>query len=186
MKKVFFIIIVALLSICSISASENESYFLPGVDVDFSSHIYGETTMLFGYPTLGGAWDMGVQVDTVNISMYLRYNHLFRPLGSATGRLVIAEEMCEEGLSFKVKIYEMGRFNVKIGINTGWYQQFLMLQSNPGVYNLVHNGVVLRPECSIGWRVAGWWNVELGFFFQTPLYPVYEDYEGWGVFVKVV
>lgn len=186
MKKIFIVILVVF-SLFPLFAQENsDSYFLPDPEVNFSSHLYGETVMLYGYPTIGGGWDMGLQVDTVNISMFLRYDHIFRPLGSSTGKLFIAEEKFEEGLSFKVKIYELGRFNVNLGINTSWYQQYLMLSSNPGVYNLVHNGVMLRPECSIGWRAIGWWTLELGFFYQTPIYPLYEDYKGWGMFIKVV
>ena len=186
MKKIIVFIII-LLSLFPLFAKESgNEYFLPDVKVDFSTHLYGESVMLYGYPTLGGALDIGVQVDTVNIATYLRYNHIYKPLGSSTGRLYIAEEMLEEGLSFKVRIYERGRFNVKIGINTGWYQQFLMLNSNPGIYNLVHNGIMVRPECSIGWRAAGWWTVELGFFYQSPLYPAYEEYGGWGIFLRVL
>ena len=94
--------------------------------------------------------------------------------------------MGELGLSFKVRLYELGRFNVSLGINTGWYQQWIMLRSNAGIYNLVHNGLMIRPECSIGWRLAGGWNVELGFFYQSPLYPFYDGYQGWGVQVKLV
>ena len=86
----------------------------------------------------------------------------------------------------KIKIYELGRFNVNIGINTAWYQQWIMLQSSSGTYNLAHNGLLIRPEASIGWRAVGWWTVELGLFYQTPLYPVYDGYRGWGFFVKLV
>ena len=186
MKMILALIIVIISLFPLYSSQSKDEYFLEDVKVGFSSHLYGETVMLYGYPTVGGTWDIGVTADSVNIAAYLRYDHIFRPLGSSTGKLCIAEEKCEEGLSFKVRIYERGRFNVNLGINTGWYQQFLMLQSNPGVYNLVHNGIMLRPECSIGWRVVGWWNVELGFFYQTPLYPLYDDYQGWGVFIKVV
>lgn len=154
--------------------------------VSASSHLYGETVMLYGYPTVGGTWDFGLRVDTVAISMYTRYLHFFRPLGSVTGRLAVAEEMTEMGLSFKVKLYELGKFNASIGINTGWYQQWLMFGSNAGTYNMINNGMMVRPEVSIGWNFISWWNVELGLFFQTPLYPSYEGYSGIGAYLKIV
>lgn len=116
------------------------------LDIHFASHLYLETTMLYGFPTLGAVWDFGIGVDTVTIAAYLRYNHFFQPLGSDTGNLYIAEEMSEIGLSFKVRIYELGRFNVNLGINSGWYQQWLMYVSSDNTYNMVHNGLMLRPE----------------------------------------
>ncbi|MGN0907751.1 MAG: hypothetical protein ACI4NM_11440, partial [Bullifex sp.] len=177
------ILVLCMVLSCSLFAGD---YFRADMDVSLSSHAYVETVMLFGYPTVGGTWDMGIRVDTVTISAYLRYAHLFRPLGSDTGRLAVAEELGEAGLSFKVKTYELGRFSVSLGINTGWYQQWLMLSSNPGVYNLVHNGLMIRPEGSLGWRVAGSWTMELGLFYQTPLYPAYDGYSGWGAFLRLV
>ena len=155
------------------------------LDIHFSSHIYVDSTMLYGYPTIGVTWDAGIGIDTVTIAAYLRYTHFFKPLGSETGNLYIAEEMGEVGLSFKVRTYELGRFNVNLGINTGWYQQWLMYVSSNNTYNLVNNGMIIRPEASIGWNWIGRWNMELGVFYQTPLYPSYEGYEGWGVFVKI-
>lgn len=156
------------------------------LNINFASHLYTDTTMLYGYPTLGVTWDMGINVDTVTIAAYLRYSHFFKPLGSTTGRLAVAEEFGEAGISFKVRIYELGRFNVNIGINTSWYQQWLMLASNIGTYNLVNNGLMIRPEASIGWNWVGWWTMELGLFYQTPLYPSYKGYQGWGVYIKIV
>ena len=68
MKKIFIVILVVF-SLFPLFAQENsDSYFLPDPEVNFSSHLYGETVMLYGYPTIGGGWDMGLQVDTVNIS----------------------------------------------------------------------------------------------------------------------
>ena len=72
MKKIIVFIII-LLSLFPLFAKESgNEYFLPDVKVDFSTHLYGESVMLYGYPTLGGALDIGVQVDTVNIATYLR------------------------------------------------------------------------------------------------------------------
>lgn len=155
------------------------------LDIHFTTHIYVETAMIHGFPALGGTWDIGIGVDTVTISLYARFLHFFRPMGSDTGNLYIGEEMSEVGLSFKVRAYELGRFNVNLGINTGWYQQWLMHYASNNTYNMVNNGVMLRPEASIGWNWLGRWNMELGFFYQTPLYPAYEGYQAWGVFVKI-
>lgn len=168
------------------SKKESDEYFRKDAQIDFASHVYVDTTMLYGYPTIGAAWDIGIQIDTITISAYLRYGHFFRPLGSDTGKLAVAEEFGEAGLSMKVKLYELSRFSVSLGINTGWYQQWLMLGSNAGTYNLVHNGLMIRPEASIGWRFIGWWRMELGVFYQTPLYPPYDEYQGWGCFIKII
>ena len=156
------------------------------LDIYFASHLYMDTTMLYGYPTIGATWDIGLGVDTVTIAAYVKYAHFFKPLGSGTGNLYIAEEMTEIGLSFKVRAYELGRFNVSFGINTGWYQQWLMHYSSANTYSLVNNGLMIRPEASIGWNWIGRWNMEIGLFYQTPLYPTYEGYNGWGVFIKLV
>ena len=87
--KRFLVIVLLVLSIANLFASNLEGK--EKADVSFSSHIYGESVMLFGYPTLGGAWDNGITIDSVTIAAYIRYSHLFRPLGSTTGKLVIAE-----------------------------------------------------------------------------------------------
>ncbi len=163
-----------------------DDYFRKDVDIKFISHVYVDTAMLFGYPTIGASWDIGIKIDTVSIAAYLRFGHFFKPLGSSTGKFAAAEELGEAGLSMKIRIYELGRFNVNLGINTAWYQQWIMLSSNTGTYNLAHNGLMIRPEASIGWRAVGWWNIELGIFYQTPLYPAYDGYKGWGCFIKLI
>ena len=180
MKKLLAIVLLFVLALPLFAIDNNEK-----LDVKLKSHIYLDSVMLYGYPTLGGTFDLGLNIDTVSISAYLRFEHLFRPMGSNTGKLVVAEEMGELGLSFKVRVYELSRFNVSLGINTGWYQQWIMLSSNAGIYNLVHNCIMIRPECNIGWRLIGKWNIELGLFYQTPLYPSYSGYQGWGVQVKL-
>ena len=180
MKKILVILLLFILILPIFAKDDKER-----TDVHLAAHLYGDAVMLYGYPAVGGAFDIGLNIDTVSIATYLRFEHLFRPQGSNTGKLVVAEEMGELGLSFKVRLYELGRFNVSLGINTGWYQQWVMLGSNAGIYNLVHNGVIVRPECNIGWRILGQWYMELGFFYQTPLYPFYNGYQGWGVQVKL-
>lgn len=204
MRKIIMILCLLLLSASllsaadiiqpeSVSLSEGErlrpildDYFRKDVDIKFISHLYIDTAMLFGYPTIGASWDIGIKIDTVSIAAYLRFGHFFKPLGSDTGKFAAAEELGEAGLSMKIRIYELGRFNVNLGINTAWYQQWIMLASNTGTYNLAHNGLMIRPEASIGWRAVGWWNVELGIFYQTPLYPAYDGYKGWGCFIKII
>ncbi len=204
MKKLFVLLIISLSFASQVFASEVtpntssqlsdsekirpllDDYFKKDIDIRFISHFYIDTAMLFGYPTVGATWDMGIKIDTVSIAAYLRFGHFFKPLGSGTGKFAAAEELGEAGLSMKIRIYELGRFNVNLGINTAWYQQWVMLASNTGTYNLAHNGLLIRPEASIGWRAVGWWNIELGIFYQTPLYPAYDGYMGWGCFVKIV
>lgn len=204
MKKLIILLIILVSSISLVSASEVlpsmdsqisdseklrpllDDYFKKDVDIKFISHLYVDTAMLFGYPTVGATWDMGIKIDTVSIAAYLRFGHFFKPLGSNTGKFAAAEELGEAGLSMKIRIYELGRFNVNLGINTAWYQQWVMLSSNAGTYNLANNGLLIRPEASIGWRAVGWWNIELGLFYQTPLYPAYDGYRGWGCFIKII
>lgn len=198
MKRIIVILLLSILSLSlvfssSFTADEKAEikamiaeYGNEKEDIDYRWHLSLDTAMIHGYPTLGVIGEYGAAFDTVSISLYLRYEHFFKPLGSATGNLAVAEEYGESGINMKIRIYELGRFNVNIGINTAWYQQWLMLRSNSGTYNLAHNGLLIRPEASIGWRVFGNWNVELGFFYQTPLYPSYDGYQGWGCFVKVL
>ena len=112
MKKILAVVIIIISLMPLYSIQRNNEYFLEDVNVGLSSHLYGETVMLYGYPAFGGTWDIGITVDSVNIDFYLRYDHLFRLLGSPTGKLSIAEEKCEEGLSFKVRIYERGPFPI--------------------------------------------------------------------------
>lgn len=163
-----------------------DDYLNNNEELDYVWHLSVDSAMIYGYPTLGGILDFGAEFDTVTISLYLRYEHFFRPLGSQSGKLAVAEEFGEAGMSMKIRIYELGRFNVNVGINTAWYQQWLMLRSNAGTYNLTHNGLLIRPETSIGWRFFGSWRVELGLYYQTPLYPSYDGYQGWGCFVKIL
>jgi len=156
------------------------------LDIAFSTHLYVESFMAHGYPTIGGTWDMGVRVDTITISPYIRFHHFFRPLGSKTGLLYIGEEFTELGVSFKTRLYEHGRFSISLGFSSGWYQQWVMHRSSDNTYNMVNNGFMIRPEVSIGWNWIGWWIMELGFFYQIPLYPSYDDYQAWGVFLKIL
>ncbi len=200
MKRILSVLLICVLSSSILFAASSytvsndkdelkpilDDYFRRDASISYASHLYVDTAMIHGYPTVGGILDFGIKIDTVTIAAYLRYEHFFKPLGSSSGQFAAAEEMGEAGLSMKIKIYELGRFNVNIGINTAWYQQWIMLQSNSGTYNLAHNGLLIRPEASIGWRMLGWWTIELGLFYQTPLYPAYDGFQGWGCFVKIV
>ncbi len=198
MKKVITVLLVCLLS-CSLLFSESslsdsdkeeliallDEYMNGGEKLSYVVHLSVDSAMVYGFPTLGGILDIGVAFDTVTISGYLRYEHFFKPLGSDTGKLALGEEFGEAGLSMKIKIYEKDRFSVNVGINTAWYQQWLMLRSNAGTYNLTNNGLLIRPEASIGWRLFGPWTVQLGLYYQTPLYPSYSGYQGWGCFARI-
>ncbi len=165
-----------------------EDYFGRKVKVGFSSHLYLTSTMLFSFPTIGAIWDIGAKFDTVTIALYFKGEYFPRPLGSSSFNLISSEIASEFGLSFQVKIYELGRFSVNLGIESGWYQQWLM-QYNDRVdnqYHLVNNGLMIRPSASLGWRLVGWWEAQLGLFYQTPLYPFYDGYQGWGVYLMIV
>ncbi len=164
----------------------SQPYFSSDIHLSFITHAYLETMMLHGYPTVGGAVDIGIGIDTIDITAYMRYHHVFRPLGSNTGALVSGEEFGEVGLSMRVKIYELGRFNIRLGVSTGWYQQWLMYAFNEGTYNLVNNGMIIRPEASIGFRFIRNWSMSIGFFYQSPVYPTYSGYEAWGWYVKLI
>ncbi len=198
MKRIIAVLLVSLLSLSmvfaasSLSESDKEElkaildeYMTEGEKLSYVCHLSVDSAMIYGFPTLGGILDLGVAFDTVTISGYLRYEHFFKPLGSDTGKLVRGEEFGEAGLSMKIRIYEKDRFSVNVGINTAWYQQWLMLTSSAGTYNLTNNGLLIRPEASIGWRLFGPWTVQLGLYYQTPLYPSYSGYQGWGCFAKI-
>ncbi len=198
MKRIIAVLLVSLLSLSmvfaasSLSESDKEElkaildeYMTEGEKLSYVCHLSVDSAMIYGFPTLGGILDLGVAFDTVTISGYLRYVHFFKPLGSDTGMLVRGEEFGEAGLSMKIRIYEKDRFSVNVGINTAWYQQWLMLTSSAGTYNLTNNGLLIRPEASIGWRLFGPWTVQLGLYYQTPLYPSYSGYQGWGCFAKI-
>ena len=85
MKKLLAIVLLFVLALPIFAIDNNEK-----LDVKLKSHIYLDSVMLYGYPTLGGTFDLGLNIDTVSISAYLRFEQLFRPMGSNTGKLVAA------------------------------------------------------------------------------------------------
>lgn len=186
MKKIISILFTSFFLLMSLTSVYAENLEEEPIHVGISSHVYANCTVIHGSPTVGGSADLGLDIDRLNFSAFLRYQHFFAPLGSSTGKLAMGEEMTEIGIAVKLKVYELNGISVSAGISAGWYQQWLMMFSNGGTYNMINNGIMLRPETSIGWKIVGPWKMELGVFYQTAVYPEYNGYDGWGIFLKLI
>ena len=82
-------------------------------------------------------------------SLYGRFDYFLKPLGSETGRLATMEFNAEAGASFRYVVASQDWQELKIGVDLGYYTQWLEWSGNSSVFFLNYNGLMIRPTISV-------------------------------------
>lgn len=117
-------------------------------------------------------------------SLYGRFDYFLKPLGSETGRLATMEFNAEVGASFRYVVASQDWQELKIGVDLGYYTQWLEWSGNSSVFFLNYNGLMIRPTISVKANLL-LFRIELGLYYQMGVYPRYEDYDGFGLYIKL-
>lgn len=132
----------------------------------------------------GGTLSFGYRNGMSLYGLYGRFDYFLRPLGSETGRVATIEFNSEAGVSFRYAVASQWWQEVKIGVDLGYYMQWIERSGTPAVFVLGYNGLMIRPTISIKANLF-LFRIELGLYYQTAVYPRYEDYDGFGLYIKL-
>ena len=152
-----------------------------GIFFDGMAHV----TLLRGTDFVpGGTLAFGYRNGVTLYSLYTRFDYFLSPLGSETGRFATLEFSWENGLSFEYVITSQDWQEVKLAVDFGYYLQYIERSDEPSVFYLSHNGLMIRPTISVKANLL-LFRIELGLYYQMGVYPRYEDYDGFGLYIKL-
>ena len=73
---------------------------------------------------------------------------------------------------------------VRLAVDFGYYMQFIERAGETSLFYLSNNGLMIRPTISVRVNLV-LLKLELGLFYQSAVYPRYEDYDGFGIYLKL-
>ena len=92
----------------------------------------------------------------------------------------------ETGMSLGWKFLKFWAFDVYIACDIGYYMQLVETHYQPGKQTIGFNGIMLRPKLMTELNIGKWYGISLGVFYQFPLYPFYNRYQGVGIMVSIL
>lgn len=146
---------------------------------------YAHLTLVRGSDLVpGGTISFGWREGVSLYGLYTRFDYFLEPLGSSTGRLATIEFNLEPGISLRYVVTSQDWQEVKIGADLGWYMQWIERAGQATVFHLTCNGLMVRPTISVKANLM-LFRIELGLYYQSAIYPRYEGYDGWGIYLKL-
>lgn len=168
-----------------LSLIEEYSLISPFEQKGFFFDMFAHVTLLRDRDFVPGATlSFGYRNGMSLYGLYGRFDYFLRPLGSETGRLATIEFNTEAGVSFRYAVASQGWQEVKIGVDFGYFMQWLEWSGKGMEFFLTYNGLMIRPTISIKANLF-LFRIELGLYYQTAVYPRYEDYDGFGLYIKL-
>lgn len=134
---------------------------------------------------LGGGLSMGVQTDSFRFELYGLADYFMKPIGGSGGAASL-ELMVEAGTTFAWKFMEAWRTRTYVELDFGYYAQLVQIPQQPGETFLAYNGIMMRPKIVTHLQILKHWDLSMGLFYQVPLYPVYEPYNGLGIIFGIL
>lgn len=132
----------------------------------------------------GGTLSFGYRNGMSLYGIYGRFDYFLNPLGTTTGRIATLEFNAEAGLSFRYVVASQDWQEIKLGVDIGYYSQWLERNGTSSVFFLSYNGLMLRPSISVKANLL-LFRIELGLYYQSAVYPRYSDYDGFGLYIKL-
>lgn len=132
----------------------------------------------------GGTMSFGYRNGMSLYGIYGRFDYFLNPLGTTTGRIATLEFNAEAGLSFRYVVASQDWQEIKLGVDIGYYSQWLERNGTSSVFFLSYNGLMLRPSISVKANLL-LFRIELGLYYQSAVYPRYSDYDGFGLYIKL-
>ena len=152
----------------------------------FSYDIYAKSTMMRGENVPGGGISMGVETDRFRFESYGQADYFMKPLGGEGG-VASMELSAELGMNGAWKFLEFWAFDVWAAVDVGYYAQILKGLPYPTAneYTLGFSGLMVRPKLMIELKIAKYYGLTLGVYYQTPVYAPYKDYSGLGILFSI-
>ena len=193
MKRFFSILLLLVIGASSLCAADGTEEDLnpSGWWADFwrdsfvSYDLYGRSVLMGDDLNFGGGFSIGVETEDFVFLGYAQGDYFLFPLGS-TGTAAALEFDLEFGLTLGWKFLKFWHFDTYVGCDLGYYTQFVQTHYQPNGYTIGFNGIMLRPKLMTELNIGRYYGISVGVFYQFPLYPRYERYQGVGIMVSVL
>lgn len=147
--------------------------------------LYGRSVLLDDSLNFGGGFSIGAETDLFRFEAYAQGDYFMSPLGSS-GNLALMEFDVEGGISLGWKFLKFWNFDVYVACDIGYFAQFVQTPYQSETYTLGFNGIMLRPKLMTELNIGKWYGISVGVFYQFPLYPNYDRYQGVGIMVSIL
>lgn len=135
--------------------------------------------------SVGGGFSLGLTSDVFKFELYALADYFLSPLGG-TGGAATLEFMVESGATFGWEMLKAWKTYTYLSVDIGYFMQFASIAQAPDKIFMGYNGFMLRPRITTEIHFTEYYNIGIGFFYQTPLFPVYKEYSGFGVMFSVI
>ncbi len=149
-------------------------------DVYFRATMLRENTF-----ALGGGVNIGLETETFQFAVYGIGDYFMAPVGGQGGAASL-EYMAETGVMFSWKFVEAWISRTYIAMDAGYFMQFAKIPQDPTKIFLANNGIMIRPKVYTLFQISKHYNMSIGFYYQIPLYPAYNDYKAFGAFLAIL
>ncbi len=154
-------------------------------DSTFNMDIYGRSTFQRGSISVGGGLSAGVTTGRFRFDLYGQTDYFLQPLGGSGGAALF-EMDAEAGITLGMKIVSFWSFDTYIACDLGYYMQFLKTPYQSDIATLGFNGLMIRPKLLTDLKIAKYYGIMLGVYYQLPIYPAYSDYSGFGIMLSIM
>lgn len=134
--------------------------------------------------SVGGGINLGLRTDHFKFEFYGLGDYFLKPLGGEGGAAVL-EFMVEPGVMFAWKFLDVWKTNTFLCLDLGYFMQFAAIPTQPDKTFLANNGIMARVKLMTEFKIAKYYDISLGLFYQLPLYPVYDEYKGLGAMISI-
>lgn len=191
MKKIILVLLLILMAVPAF-ASDNERKLDPTgwwnalwEDSQFCYDLYARSSLLRNSLSFGGGLSLGVETTQFRFDFYAQGDYFMTPVG-VSGTVAALETDVETGLSLGWKFLKFWAFNTYLSCDIGYYAQFIIPQRYSSELTLVNNGLMIRPKLMTELKIAKYYGITMGVYYQFPLFPGYSDYRGFGIIVSIL
>lgn len=190
MRRFLLILLISALALLPLSAEEKYASDPEGwwtslwSSSSFNYDIYVRSVMLRGGINAGGGLSFGITTDRFRFDLYGQGDYFLEPLGGQGGAALL-EIDGEVGLTLGLRILSFWAFDTYIACDIGYYMQFLKTPYQDDIFTLGFNGLMVRPKLMTDLKIAKYYGIMMGVFYQIPIYPAYSDYAGFGIMLSI-
>ena len=194
MRKLLVFLIVVFLMVVPLAADAEvgtedtlEWWEVPPEKPTLTYDLFARASMVRGSsPVVGGGLDIGIQTNSFKFLVYGLGDYYLNPLGGVGGAASL-EFSVETGITFAWKFMQVWRTRTYIELDVGYFMQFAQIPQNTaaGIF-MAHNGVMLRPKVVTDFQIARHYKMSLGIYYQVPILPSYDEYQGLGIMVSIL
>ncbi len=190
--KRFILILLAFLMVCPVFAADDDRGLDPTGwwnalwdDSQFCYDLYARSALLRNSLSIGGGLSLGVETAQFRFDFYTQGDYFMTPVG-VSGTVAALETDVEVGVSLGWKFLKFWAFNTYLSCDIGYYAQLIIPQRYSSDLMLVNNGLMLRPKLMTELKIAKYYGITIGVYYQFPLFPGYKDYNGFGILLSIL